>query len=53
LVKALKAAAEADAYANSLHEAAEIAVSAARRFVVEPATPQGRGAEVEHLAETR
>ena len=31
-VKALKETAEADAYATSLHEAAEIAVDAARRY---------------------
>jgi predicted PurR-regulated permease PerM len=44
LLKALKEAAEADAYANSLHEAAEIAVSAARR------APQERGTTAEHFA---
>ena len=37
-VKALKETAEADAYATSLHEAAEIAVNAARRPELEPET---------------
>ena len=38
-VKALKETAEADAYATSLHEAAEIAVDSARRPGLELATP--------------
>ena len=38
-VKALKETAEADAYATSLHEAAEIAVDAARRPELELVTP--------------
>jgi predicted PurR-regulated permease PerM len=38
-VKALKETAEADAYATSLHEAAEIAVGAARRPGLELVTP--------------
>ena len=38
-VKALKETAEADAYATSLHEAAEIAVDAARRPGLELVTP--------------
>ena len=38
-LKALKETAEADAYATSLHEAAEIAVEAARRPSLELETP--------------
>ena len=38
-LKALKETAEADAYATSLHEAAEIAVEAARRPLLELETP--------------
>ena len=38
-VKALKETADADAYATSLHEAAEIAVEAARRPLLELETP--------------
>ena len=38
-LKALKETAEADAYATSLHEAAEIAVDAARRPGLELVTP--------------
>src|SRR4029079_192900 len=38
-VKALKETAEADAYATSLHEAAEIAVNAAHRPALEGVTP--------------
>jgi predicted PurR-regulated permease PerM len=45
-VKALKETAEADAYATSLHEAAEIAVDAARRAGLELATPLQPGAAV-------
>jgi hypothetical protein len=43
LSKALKETAEADAYATSLHEAAEIAVDAARRGheLVTPLQPVG------------
>ena len=44
-VKALKKTAEADAYATSLHEAAEIAVNAARRPGLELVTPLQPGAE--------
>ena len=46
LVKALKETAEADAYATSFHEVAEIAVDAARRPGLELATPLQPGAEV-------
>jgi hypothetical protein len=44
-VKALKETAEADAYATSLHEAAEIAVDAARRRheLVTPLQPEAQG----------
>jgi AI-2E family transporter len=45
LVKALKETAEADAYATSLLEAAEIAVNAARRPGLELVTPSQPGAE--------
>jgi hypothetical protein len=44
-VKALKESAEADAYATSLHEAAEIAVDSARRPGLELVTPLQPGAE--------
>jgi hypothetical protein len=44
-LKALKETAEADAYATSLHEAAEIAVDAARRPGLELVTPLQPGAE--------
>ena len=43
-VKALKETAEADAYATSFHEAAEIAVNAARRPGLELVTPLQPGA---------
>ena len=42
-VKALKESAEADAYATSLHEAAELAVDSARRPGLELVTPQANG----------
>jgi len=44
-VKALKETAEADAYATSFHEAAEIAVDAARRGheLVTPLQPEAQG----------
>jgi hypothetical protein len=45
-VKALKETAEADAYATSFHEAAEIAVNAARRPGLELVTPLQLGAAV-------
>ena len=45
-VKALKETAEADAYATSLHEAAEIAVNAARRPEPDVATQLGAADQV-------
>src|SRR6188472_1899514 len=45
-VKALKETVEADAYATSFHQAAEIAVDAARRRALELATPLQPGAAV-------
>ena len=57
-VKALKETAEADAYATSLHEAAEIAVDAARRPGLELVTPlhpvavaQGTSSPVEAISD--
>jgi predicted PurR-regulated permease PerM len=54
-VKALKATAEADAFANSLHEAAEIAVDAARRghelvTPLQPAVAQRTSSLIEVLS---
>jgi predicted PurR-regulated permease PerM len=46
-IKALKKTAEADAYATSFHEAAEIAVNAARRPELELVTPLRPGAETD------
>jgi hypothetical protein len=47
-VKALKETAEADAFATSLHEAAEIAVDAARRGheLVTPLQPEAQGSSL-------
>jgi len=51
-VKALKETAEADAYATSLHEAAEIAVNAAHRPALEVVTPfQPANQETSNLVE--
>jgi len=51
-VKALKETAEADAYATSLHEAAEIAVNAAHRSALEVVTPfQPANQETSNLVE--
>ena len=54
-VKALKETAEADAYATSFHEAAEIAVDAARRghelvTPLQPAVAQGTSSLIEVLS---
>ena len=51
-LKALKETAEADAYATSLHEAAEIAVDAARRGheLVTPLQPVGTTSLLEVLS---
>ncbi len=46
-IKALEKTAEADAYATSFHEAAEIAVNAARRPELELVTPLQPGAETD------
>ena len=46
-IKALEKTAEADAYATSFHEAAEIAVNAARRPEPELVTPSQPGAETD------
>ena len=50
-VKVLKEASEADAYATSLHEAAEIAVNAARRPEPDRATQLGAGQVTASLME--
>ena len=50
-VKALKETSEADAYATSLHEAAEIAVNAARRPEPDLATQLGAGQVTASLME--
>jgi hypothetical protein len=49
-LKALKETAEADAYATSLHEAAEIAVDAARRPGLELVTPLHPGAAAQEAS---
>jgi predicted PurR-regulated permease PerM len=52
-VETLKETAEADAYANSLHDAAEIAVDRARRPGVGLETPMQLGAEVDGTSNPR